>query len=101
VAAILNDSIDLLYCGEAPKPKWCASIARRGKAYNIEVDGNSVFIIAKLTNSSKSRATAAAMCADIAAANFDADAKPLGLDHFHVFDKNGDKELADCNRPGY
>jgi hypothetical protein len=101
VAAVLSDSIGLLYCEDDPKAAWCKSIAKDGDAYAVEVDGNSVFIRSKLKDNAKGRDTAAEICTSIAAANFDEQGEPLGIDHVHVFNAAGDKELAKCNRPGY
>lgn len=101
IAAILSDSVDVVFCAEAPKPSWCSQIRKNGKLYAIEVDGTTVFVGSKLPNTKAGKKAALAMCKDLAPLHFDDDAKDLGVAHFHVFDASGEQILAECNIPGY
>jgi PBP1b-binding outer membrane lipoprotein LpoB len=101
IAAVLIDTVDEVYCGEAPKPAWCKAIAKVGKSYAIEVDRTTVFVASKLPNNTAGKKLAMSMCRDLAATHFDENGIDLGVAHFHVFDGTGGEIIADCNIPGY
>jgi hypothetical protein len=96
IVAVLGDSVDVLYCTDDPKADWCASLARKAKLYNIDVQATSVFIATKLADNAEGRQLADWMCRDIAALHYDENAVDLGVRQFHVLDKTGQIELAKC-----
>ncbi len=96
IAAEIGDSVDGLYCTDDPKADWCASLARKGRLYNIDVQATSVFIATKLADDANGRQLADWMCRDIAALHYDENAVDLGVRQFHVLDGTSQIELAKC-----
>lgn len=95
--ALVAENIDAVYCGEEPKPAWCANVHRVGGKPDVLVEGTSLFVATTLADSTKARKLAAQMCDAIATASFDADAKPIGFRHVHIQGKVADVFLADCD----
>ena len=99
VARIVGESIDLLYCGEAPKPAWCATLTVAAGHYDIGVTETMLAIGTHLGTNTKGKALAADLCASVAAASFDDNAVPLGFTHVVVVGP-GQKVIAQCDTGG-
>jgi hypothetical protein len=95
-ASTVQDSILLLY-GDKPQPAWYKYLRLIKGRPDLVLDGASLFVGAKPNIPSKD---ALRMCADIAAAHFDDNAKDVGFTHVHI-ETAPDVYVADCRIPGY
>lgn len=95
--ALVAENIDLVYCGEKPRPEWCKSLHRVDGAPDVAVEGTSLFVATTMASTSKARKLADDMCTAIAAASFDENAQPIGFYHVHIQASDPDVFLADCD----
>lgn len=91
IVRIVDESIDLLYCGEDPKPEWCAALTVTDDGYDIGVDG----MLLAIGTHALSAALAEDLCSSLSAAHFDEDGVDLGYRTVAVVGP-GQKELASC-----
>ena len=87
-AAILEDSIGIVYCDEEPKPEWCSAYQ------SLEVEDGWAYISSSLGGGDA--AFAEGMCADIAAVTYDDDAELIGVTDVQIYAAGG-QALADCD----
>ena len=91
IVRIVGESIDQLYCGEDPKPKWCAALTTTDDSYDIGVDGTMLAIGTHALGAKLAKD----LCASVASAHFDENAVDLGYRHVVVVGP-GQKVLATC-----
>jgi hypothetical protein len=89
VAKTVGETIDLLYCAEAPKSDWCKTLVKQDGAYTIEVKDDLVNIRMDLRLNKKGKAAAMVACQNIAVAHFDENGQPLPVKEYWVLDKTG------------
>jgi hypothetical protein len=90
--AMVVDNIETVY-GTDPRPAWYRYLAIKAGHPDVAVEGTSLFVGAKR---SIPKTLAKEMCADIATAAFDDNAKPIGFRHVHV-QTGPDSIVADCD----
>jgi len=91
--ALVQENIDVVYCGEDPKPKWCGALVRKNGKPVVVADGTSLFVAIK---ASASKTVALNACRAIAGASFDDNAYPIGFRHVHM-QAGPEMFLADCD----
>jgi hypothetical protein len=96
---LARENIDVVYCGEDPKPAWCKILHRVKGVPDLIVDGTRLFVATTAADSKASRKLGASMCADIASASFDDNAEPIGYRHVHVQSANPEVFIGDCDLP--
>ena len=95
--ALVADNIDVVYCGEPPKPDWCGKLHRVNGSPDVAVEGTSLFVATTMAVTATARSIAVKMCSAIAVASFDDNAQPIGFYHVHIQSRNPETFLADCD----
>jgi len=88
-AALLDESIGIVYCDTTPSPEWC------GVYRELVVEDRWAYVLTTLSEGDEEFADS--MCRDIATVTYDDEAQPIGVTDVLIYAADGENALADCD----